>query len=74
MRIRMVKDGDGPGPAGERRALFCGQVYDLPADAAYRLIDGGSATADGEAEERPAKAVHGPPEDKALKPRRNRQR
>lgn len=46
---------------GAKKALFRGQVYDLPPEAAQPLLDAGLVAAPS------GKAVHGPPADKALK-------
>lgn len=50
------------------QALFRGQEYDLPPDVAQPLIDAGKA----ESAEPKAKAVDGPPENKAVKSRRKK--
>jgi hypothetical protein len=60
MLIRMLENADGT-MQGRRVAMFAGQVYD--ADDGEQLI------AQGRAERAvDVKAVHGPPEDKALAP------
>lgn len=65
MLIRMLANADGM-VNGRVTALFVGQTYD--ADDGGQLVQRGLARAvDGDAI--PAgKAVHGPPEDKALEP------
>ena len=84
MRIQVLKQTDVR-LGGEKRALFEGQVYDLPLDAAEELIAAGKAVSleptfqeapvyEPERAEAEAKAVEGPPEDKALKPQRNKRR
>jgi len=60
MRVRaIVRTCDAELPGG-KMALFEGQEYDLPVEAAQPLIDAGKAVE--------VKAVHGPPEDKAVEP------
>ena len=82
MRVRVLKQIDIRF-GGEKRALFDGQVYDLPVDAAGELIAAGKAVSlEPTFQEAPVheperveeKAVEGPPEDKALKPQRNKRR
>ena len=80
MRVRILKQSDVR-LSGEKKALFEGQAYDLPLDAAEGLIASGKAVSleptfqedivpgPGWVEE---KAVHGPPEDKALTPQRTK--
>jgi len=76
MRIRVLAQTDIR-LGGEKRALFDGQVYDLPVEAAEALIrDGKAVSLEPTFQEAPVyeperaeeKAVHGPPEDKAVKP------
>ena len=82
MRVRVLKQTDVR-LGGEKRALFDGQVYDLAVDAAEQLIrDGKAVSLEPTFQESPVheperieeKAVEGPPEDKALKPTRNKRR
>ena len=89
MRVRVLKQTDVR-LGGEKRALFDGQVYDLAVDAAEELIAAGKAVSleptfqetavdhsgrvEGETKPVEEKAVAGPPEDKALKPQRNKRR
>ena len=76
MRVRVLSQTDIR-LSGERKALFDGQAYDLPVDIAGVLIRDGKAVSleptfqeapvyEPERVEAEAKAVHGPPEDKAL--------
>jgi len=74
MRIRVLAQTDIR-LGGEKRALFDGQVYDLPVEAAEALIrDGKAVSLEPTFQEAPVyeperaeeKAVHGPPEDKAV--------
>lgn len=69
MQVRILRQCDAPGPPGERMALFEGQVYDLPLDAANELISEGAAEAVTE-----SKAVEEPPENKAQAAPRRRSR
>ena len=84
MRVRVLSQTDIR-LSGERKALFDGQAYDLPVDIAGVLIRDGKAVSleptfqeapvyEPERAEAEAKAVEGPPEDKALKPQRNKRR
>ena len=82
MRVRVLKQIDIR-LGGEKRALFDGQVYDLPVEAAEALIrDGKAVSLEPTFQEAPVheperveeKAVEGPQEDKALKPQRNKRR
>ena len=84
MRVRILVQTDIR-LGGEKRALFDGQVYDLPVEAAGALIREGKAVSleptfqetpvyGPERAEEEEKAVHGPPEDKALKPAKRKYR
>ena len=82
MRVRVLSQTDIR-LSGERKALFDGQAYDLPVDIAGVLIrDGKAVSLEPTFQEAPVheperveeKAVEGPPEDKALKPQRNKRR
>jgi len=84
MRVRVLAQTDIR-LGGEKRALFDGQVYDLPVAAAEALIrEGKAVSAEPTFQEAPVyqperpeeeeKAVHGPPEDKALKPGKRKYR
>ena len=82
MRVRILQQTDIR-LGGEKRALFEGQVYDLPLDAAEELIAAGKAVSleptfqeapVHEPERTEEKAVAGPPEDKAVKPQRNKRK
>lgn len=84
MRVRVVKQTDVH-LSGERKALFEGQAYVLPLEVAEGLIAAGKVVSleptfqeapvyEPERTEEEEKAVHGPPEDKALKPQRNKRR
>ena len=82
MRVRVLSQTDIR-LSGERKALFDGQAYDLPVESAEDLIASGKAVSLEptfqeapvyEPERAEEKAVHGPPEDKALKPQRNKRR
>ena len=83
MRVRVLAQTDIR-LGGEKRALFDGQVYSLPVDAAEALIrDGRAVSMEPTFQETPVyqpervedvKAVHGPPEDKALKPAKRKYR
>jgi len=82
MRVRILQQTDIR-LGGDKRALFDGQVYDLPVDAAEQLIrDGKAVSLEPTFQDAPVheperieeKAVEGPPEDKALKPIRNKRR
>lgn len=70
MLIKMLANADAL-IGGTPTALFPGQQYDVPDEQAKKLISTGSAKAvDGPpSSEVPAsgKAIHGPPEDKAIK-------
>ena len=66
MRVRViVRTCDVPG-GKQPQALFEGQDYDLPIPVARELIAAGKAVS--------TKAVHGPPEDKALEPAEDKAR
>ena len=74
MRVRVVKQTDVH-LSGERKALFEGQAYVLPLEVAESLIAAGKAVSLEptfqeapvyEPERAEEKAVHGPPEDKAV--------
>lgn len=65
MKVRALVHCDAILPTG-KRPLFQGQGYDLPDDEAARLIAAGLVESLAPA----AKMVAGPPEDKALKPKR----
>ena len=74
MRVRVLSQTDIR-LSGERKALFDGQAYDLPVDIAGVLIrDGKAVSLEPTFQEAPVyeperaeeKAVHGPPEDKAV--------
>ena len=74
MRVRVLAQTDIR-LGGEKRALFDGQDYSLPVEAAEALIQAGKAVSLEptfqeapvyEPERAEEKAVHGPPEDKAV--------
>jgi hypothetical protein len=65
MKARALRHGDVQ-IDGAVRALFDGQIYDLP-DALVKEHDWLEAV-----EETRAKAVEGPPQDKAVRPQRNK--
>ena len=83
MRVRILKQADVR-LSGEKKALFEGQSYELPLEAAEGLIASGKAVSleptfqeatmseSQWIEEIEEKAVHGPPEDKALTPQRTK--
>lgn len=82
MRVRLLVQTDVR-VAGERKALFDGQAYNLPVELAEELIATGKAVSlEPTFQEAPVyqperieeKAVHGPPEDKALKPAKRKYR
>ena len=75
MRVRIIRQTDAV-VNGVKRALFDGQSYDLPVGTVRELIASGKAESleapfRGEPE---AKAVEGPPEDKAMRPAQNKGR
>ena len=80
MRVRILKQTDVR-LSGEKKALFEGQAYDLALEAAEGLIASGKAVSleptfqedtVSEPEWIEEKAIHGPPEDKALTPQRTK--
>lgn len=66
MKVIASRNCDAPGKPGERRALFEGQVYDLPLEEARALIDAGDAVA--------VKAIEKAPSNKAVESSKRKRR